>query len=157
MPEGAPGDNRAFVLCSGSKEAFARVSTHPPPQSSSPILSEGPRSSYIVSMMADRRVLPLIVVAAACAASVLQAQQPCNRLLKHGASTVSITLATEIETGTFTPGDSTTALTNLPGFCRVTATLKPTTDSDIHAESGSLRLHGTASFSPSAAAAGEGP
>src|SRR6201999_3666929 len=49
-------------------------------------------------------------------------------------STVSITLAAEIETGTFTPSDGTAALDNLPAFCRITATLKPTSDSDIHAE-----------------------
>jgi feruloyl esterase len=85
-------------------------------------------------MMTDRRVLLLIVVAAASAASVLQAQQPCNSLSKQGSSTVSITLAAEIETGTFTPSDSTAALDNLPAFCRITATLKPTSDSDIHAE-----------------------
>ena len=76
----------------------------------------------------------MIVVAAAFATSVLQAQQPCNSLLQRGSSTVSITLATEIETGTFTPSDSTIPLHNLPVFCRVTATLKPTSDSDIHAE-----------------------
>jgi feruloyl esterase len=85
-------------------------------------------------MMTDRRVLLVIGVAAAFAASVLQAQQPCNSLWKHGSSTVSITLATEIETGTFTPNDSTAALHNLPAFCRVSATLKPTSDSDIHTE-----------------------
>ena len=84
--------------------------------------------------MMDRRVLLLIVVAAAFAPSVLQAQRSCNSLLKHGSSTVSISLATENETGAFTPSDSSTALYNLPAFCRITVTLKPTSDSDIHAE-----------------------
>src|SRR3984885_1500587 len=85
-------------------------------------------------MMTDRRVFLLIVVAAAFATSALQAQQPCNSLLTHGSSTVTIALATEIATGAFTPSDSTAALHNLPAFCRITATLKPTSDSDIHAE-----------------------
>src|ERR1700739_4704410 len=84
-------------------------------------------------MMTDRWVL-LLIVAAALAGSVLQAQQPCNSLLKQGSPTASITLATEIEAGTFTPSDSTTSLHDLPSFCRVTARLKPTSDSDIHAE-----------------------
>src|ERR1700730_4830787 len=56
-------------------------------------------------MMTDRRVLLLIVVAAAFAPSVLRAQRSCNSLLKHGSPTVSITLTTEIETGTFTPSE----------------------------------------------------
>jgi feruloyl esterase len=83
-------------------------------------------------MMIDRRVFLLIVVAAAFAEPV-QAQQPCGSLLKQGSPTVSITLATEVEAGTFAPGGN-TALHNLPAFCRIAATLKPTSDSDIHAE-----------------------
>jgi feruloyl esterase len=85
-------------------------------------------------MMTDRRVLLLIAAAAAFATPVLQAQQPCAGLLQHGSSTVSITLATVIDTGALTPGGSTAALDNLPAFCRITTTLKPTSDSDIHAE-----------------------
>ena len=85
-------------------------------------------------MMTDRRVLLLIVAAAAFAWSVLQAQQPCNSLLKHGSSTASITLADEIDDWHLYAQRNTAALANLPAFCRITTTLKPTSDSEIHAE-----------------------
>jgi feruloyl esterase len=129
-----PGFNQAICIEFRLGRADTSASCiGPGGRSSVPDPHLGPRSSYIVSMMTDRRIL-LIFVAAAFAASVLHAQRSCNSLLNHGSSTVSITLASEIEPGTFTPSDSTTTLQNLPAFCRITATLKPTSDSDIHAE-----------------------
>jgi feruloyl esterase len=60
--------------------------------------------------------------------------QPCDRLSQFASPTVSITLATVVGTGDFTPGGSADALHNLPPFCRVAASLRPTPDSDIRIE-----------------------
>jgi hypothetical protein len=49
----------------------------------------------------DRRIFLVFSVVAAFATSLLQAQQPCPSLLKSSSSTVSITLATVIETGPY--------------------------------------------------------
>jgi feruloyl esterase len=60
--------------------------------------------------------------------------QPCDRLSQLASPTVSITLATVVDTGNFTPVGSADALYNLPPFCRVAADLRPTPDSDIRIE-----------------------
>jgi len=60
--------------------------------------------------------------------------QPCGGLLQLGSPTVSITLATIVDSGNFTPAGSANALHDLPPFCRVAADLKPTPDSDVHIE-----------------------
>ena len=79
------------------------------------------------------RQLPLMILPiTACLPAT--AQLSCTDLLKQVASTVSINLATTIETGAFTPTGNTGKIDHLPAFCRVTATLKPTPDSEIHAE-----------------------
>ena len=79
------------------------------------------------------RQLPLMILPiTACLPAT--AQLSCTDLLKQVASTVSINLATTIETGAFTPTGNTGKIDHLPAFCRVTATLKPTSDSDIHTE-----------------------
>ena len=46
----------------------------------------------------------------------------------------TITSATDNTTGVFTPPGSATPITGLPAFCRVTATLIPTSDSTIKIE-----------------------
>jgi feruloyl esterase len=60
--------------------------------------------------------------------------QPCDRLSQLASPTVSIKLATIVDTGNFTPVGSADALYNLPPFCRVAADLMPTPDSDIRIE-----------------------
>ncbi|HMF64277.1 MAG TPA: tannase/feruloyl esterase family alpha/beta hydrolase [Edaphobacter sp.] len=60
--------------------------------------------------------------------------QPCDRLSQLISPTVSITLATVIDTGNFTPVGNAGALHNLPPFCRVAADLRPTPDSAIRIE-----------------------
>ncbi len=47
---------------------------------------------------------------------------------------VTITSASPVDSGTFTPPGATSAIVNLPPFCRVAATLRPTPDSNIKIE-----------------------
>jgi feruloyl esterase len=58
---------------------------------------------------------------------------PCTNLQSHNFEHTTITSTTDITGGSFTPPGS-TAITGLPAFCRVTATLTPTADSDIKIE-----------------------
>jgi feruloyl esterase len=78
-------------------------------------------------------VLSLITFAASALPPQLQAQS-CETLSKLGSPTVSIAFAKTIDTGAFTPDGSATAISHLPSFCRVVATVKPTADSDIGIE-----------------------
>src|SRR5439155_18282189 len=58
----------------------------------------------------------------------------CESLAALSLPTVTITLATVVPAGDFTPSGGTQRLANLPAFCRVAATLKPSPDSDIKIE-----------------------
>lgn len=73
------------------------------------------------------------LTASALLAPVLRAQS-CEGLSKQASAKVSITVARSIDTDTFTPAESSTAITGVPAFCRVKATMKPTTDSNIEIE-----------------------
>lgn len=68
------------------------------------------------------------IIAAPAAAS------PCTNLQTLNLMHTTITSATDVTSGTFTPPGSTTPITGLPPFCRVTATLTPTVDSNIKIE-----------------------
>jgi feruloyl esterase len=59
---------------------------------------------------------------------------PCTNLLSLNLPDTTITTATDNTTGSFTPPGSSTPITGLPAFCRVTATLTPTSDSNIKIE-----------------------
>lgn len=83
--------------------------------------------------MTERLILSIIILVASCAPASLQAQS-CESLSKLVSPTVSITLAKVLDPGTFIPPGSRTPLLDLPGFCRVVATLKPTSDSVIQTE-----------------------
>ncbi|WP_255551522.1 tannase/feruloyl esterase family alpha/beta hydrolase [Granulicella sp. dw_53] len=54
--------------------------------------------------------------------------------MKLASPAVSITLAKKIDAGAFTSGGSPKMFSHLPAFCRVAATLKPTSASDIRIE-----------------------
>src|SRR5262245_31678344 len=63
----------------------------------------------------------------------------CESLAMLSDPNTTVTLAETVPAGTFKPPGSTgtqshPALTNLPAFCRVAATLRPTSDSDIKVE-----------------------
>jgi feruloyl esterase len=83
--------------------------------------------------MTDRLTLSVIVIAAALVPVGVRAQT-CERLSKLASPTVSITIAKTIDTGTFTPVGSAETFAHLPAFCRIAATLKPTSDSNIGTE-----------------------
>jgi feruloyl esterase len=83
--------------------------------------------------MAETLMLSMIVLVGTFVPGALQAQS-CEGLSKLVSPTVTITLANTIGSGSFTPPASTTTLAHLPAFCRVTASLKPTSDSDISTE-----------------------
>ena len=74
------------------------------------------------------------------ATAVRAVAAPCESLLSLSLPHTTITLAQHVSGGTFMPPETTAGgppnrgLENLPSFCRVTATLQPSTDSDIKIE-----------------------
>ncbi len=58
----------------------------------------------------------------------------CGAIANAKLTGVTITAAQSIPAGAFTPPDGSPAIPNLPAFCRVAATLKPTPDSNIRIE-----------------------
>ena len=58
----------------------------------------------------------------------------CEGLASLTLPRVAITLARTVDAGAFTPPGASQALAALPPFCRVAATLKPSSDSDIKIE-----------------------
>jgi feruloyl esterase len=83
--------------------------------------------------MARKLMLSMIVLGGAFLPTAPQAES-CESLSKLVSPTVSITLANMIDSGSFTPPGSTMSFPRLPAFCRVTAGLRPTSDSDIRIE-----------------------
>ena len=96
-------------------------------------------------MHKDRRVLPTLfaacsVVLAACGGSDDPPASPppatassCSSLAGVTVADTTITTAEEVAGGTFAPPTG-AALTDLPSFCRVAATVKPSAQSDIKVE-----------------------
>src|SRR5215467_11416533 len=79
--------------------------------------------------------MKLAIVFLLIAAPVMGA--PCESLSTFSAPHVSVTLAQTVGAGQFTPptrGRGADAFANLPSFCRVAATLTPSSDSDIKIE-----------------------
>ena len=65
------------------------------------------------------------------------AAAPCESLASLSLPNATITMARTVAAGQFSPPAGTDAragFNNLPAFCRVTATLKPSSDSDIRIE-----------------------
>ena len=69
-------------------------------------------------------------------ASAVAEPGPCSDLAKVALPHATITVAAPVQAGAFTPGAGSEAgaFAALPAFCRVAATLKPTSDSDIKIE-----------------------
>src|SRR5262249_13764177 len=59
---------------------------------------------------------------------------PCESLTELNVPQARITMAAPVTAGSFLPPGASQPLTNLPPFCRVAATLTPTSDSDIKIE-----------------------
>jgi feruloyl esterase len=74
-----------------------------------------------------------IIVAAGLAPAVLHAAS-CEDLAKLSTASVDITVAKPVAAGAFEPPPGVRVPANLPAFCRVAVTLRPTSDSDIRAE-----------------------
>jgi tannase/feruloyl esterase len=101
--------------------------------------------------------LGALAVAAASARSSLDAAGSCGALSKLTLPGATITLAERVDAGAFAPPVQLKpdALRALPPFCRVAATLKPTSDSDIKIEvwlpasgwNGKLQAVGNGAFS----------
>ncbi len=79
------------------------------------------------------RIMMLSLIVLVCAHAAFAAS--CENVKSLGLSDASITLAQPIAAGAFTPlQGSANPYKNLPAFCRVAATLKPSSDSDIKIE-----------------------
>jgi feruloyl esterase len=91
--------------------------------------------------MKPRLLAVTVVLAGTLAQGVAAAQraetpaQSCEGLLRLALSNASITLAQVVGAGAFKPPNVTGGtFSDLPGFCRVAATLRPSSDSDIKTE-----------------------
>src|SRR5262245_60563610 len=89
--------------------------------------------------MRIRSVGPLFVLVGIC--SVPASGAPCDQLAALALKDATVTSARLVSTGEFVPPSATegnaanrNAFKNLPAFCRVAATLKPSSDSDIKVE-----------------------
>jgi hypothetical protein len=76
-------------------------------------------------------MIPMVPIAAVPLALLLA--QPCERLAQLSLPQVAITVAESRAPGAFTPAIG-TPIPNLPAFCRVAGSIKPTADSDIRFE-----------------------
>ena len=82
----------------------------------------------------------LTATVCACVLASIAAHQPvaartsCENLASLGLPNATITTAESVAAGAFTPPDGGQPARNAPAFCRVAATLKPTSDSDIKSE-----------------------
>jgi feruloyl esterase len=88
-------------------------------------------------------VLCAVTLAAAMPRQTLTAATSCDKLASLALPNVTITLARDVAPGAFMPAaepgaddppPNPRAFAGLPAFCRVSATLKPSTDSDIKME-----------------------
>jgi tannase/feruloyl esterase len=81
-------------------------------------------------------VLVSLIVAAAIARSSLDAAGSCESLSKQTMPALTVTLAESVESGGFSAPVqlNADALRALPAFCRIAATLKPTSESEIKIE-----------------------
>jgi feruloyl esterase len=82
--------------------------------------------------MTERLLFAVLVLATVCAPS-LRAQS-CEKLSGLRSPKVTINIAKSVAPGDFAADSAEKPISHLPAFCRVVATLVPTSDSDIHAE-----------------------
>src|SRR4051794_4453268 len=102
-----------------------------PPSRPSALYSD--ESSIVPKATMARELMLCIFVVATFAPVTLHAES-CQALSKLASPSVSIVLAQPVDAGTFTPSGGTDKFPGLPSFCRITATIKPTSDSDIGIE-----------------------
>src|SRR6476660_10441438 len=84
------------------------------------------------------RIAAAAIAAVLAVVATLYAQSErasaCIALANTTLATTSITAAEAITGGSFTPAGSTNPISNLPPFCRIAGTIKPTAESDIRFE-----------------------
>ena len=93
---------------------------------------------------ADRRASPTckafclaiaaLLVSYCAYASSIDSATRCQAISQMNIEGVKITAASSVENGSFTPPGASSAIANLPPFCRVAATLQPTPESNIKIE-----------------------
>jgi len=76
----------------------------------------------------------ILLLAACSALPVTLSAQACESLAKLSSTTILITLSKSVGAGDFSSGPNAKSIHDLPAFCRVVATLKPTSDSVIGTE-----------------------
>src|SRR5215813_8842204 len=81
-------------------------------------------------------IVPVLIVLTMCVRphSSYASPKSCESLAQLVLPNTKVTDAQSITTGEFTPPGATTSIKELPAFCRVQATLTPSTDSDIKIE-----------------------
>jgi feruloyl esterase len=75
-----------------------------------------------------------VLLASVIGARTLTAAASCESLASMALPNTAITSAAVVDGGAFTPPGANQPLRDLPAFCRVAATLKPSSDSDIKIE-----------------------
>src|SRR5437867_689204 len=88
-------------------------------------------------MKALAGVLSVLLLGAVLSAQEADVGTPCDKLARLAVPNATITQAQMVRAGAFTPPDAKgdgAAFQDLPAFCRVAATLKPSSDSDIRIE-----------------------
>lgn len=102
-------------------------------------------SATIYMIIAVLRALPFLILLGGSVIHLEAARRPgpvssdtsacsCERLAAMNFAGTSITAAERVVSGNFAPPGSSQPIPALPAFCRVTATLKPTPDSNIRIE-----------------------
>jgi feruloyl esterase len=87
-----------------------------------------------VTSMSFMLTIGMLAISSCTFAANTDAAARCVAIADMKLDGVTITAATPVETGGFTPPGGTSAIVDLPPFCRVAATLRPTPDSNIKIE-----------------------
>lgn len=94
----------------------------------------GGRVLFIGKRLLQASAFVLLAILLGAHVSNTDAYPRCRGILNLKLEGVTITAAQSIPAATFTPPGSDRAIANLPGFCRVAASLKPARDSNIKIE-----------------------
>jgi feruloyl esterase len=96
------------------------------------------RPTPIAARQAAMLLLPALLTAVFLSSRRASAASSCQDLARLSVADTTITSAEAVAAGAFTPpggrGGATGGFANLPAFCRVAATLRPSSDSDIKIE-----------------------
>src|SRR5262245_18370269 len=96
-------------------------------------VSENPTKARLIRNMIFSLLIALSIFSFA-AEEAMALPKTCESLAQLELPNTKITAAQPVTTGEFTPPGRTTSIECLPAFCRVSATLTPSTDSDIKVE-----------------------